>query len=378
MVIDIDPHARDDFNDLATLTIRHGNGRVQTPGRAVNRYDLNAKTGVGADVSLMQDSGVFMLQEVINPAKLNSIMGENGFLDKMRAGGLRILDRIGDKNLKLFYPSFTAECLDVIRDYSPKQQEVLVRFLCNTAIELNLESVVLQDICDINDLCAHVSKFDLQLIPSINMKIPTHEFEKRMQNCNEIGSRDIPMIALQFAGYPAANKAYDYVMERFDDIHEGCQGVIMVNAPRAIYAKTYRSVSAPHYGAFFAADLSVERYGGAGGVPNRTVRLFSRDNLSAPKTSEMSLDVDAEKTVFGNDPKLQELFVRVARNTTTEDDWKGGRPKYVARVHECIRTHPEFRALHDNIESNSARTYLGEKDDMDVIVNRDLDRRDNA
>jgi len=52
MVISITPHARDNFNDLSTLTIKHANGKIDTPNRLVNRYDLNAKNEIGADIPL--------------------------------------------------------------------------------------------------------------------------------------------------------------------------------------------------------------------------------------------------------------------------------------------------------------------------------------
>ncbi len=374
MVIEIVPHARDNFHDLATLKITHKHGVVETPARVINRYDLNAKSNVGADIPLMQNSNVFMLQENIDPPKLKSIMNENGFLAKIQHTGSKILSRIGRQNLQLFYPSFTEECRKNLDDYSSAQKQNLVRFLCNVAVELNLESLVLPAIYNINEMSADVSKLDLQFIPSLDMKIATTEFKSQVQKCVEIGCRKIPMIALQFARYSKANQAYDYIMQEFDALHEKHQAVIAVNAPRAIYSETYKSVSAPHYGAFLVADLSVERYGGGGGgVSNRTIRLFSSDNLTTPKTTDgVSFDIDVEKTVFQNDPKLQELFVRIATRNTSDDDWKGGRSKSLSRVHENIKTHPEFRNLSKSIERNFARDYLKEKIDMNNVVVREL------
>ena len=65
MVIETSPHSRDNFNDLSTLAVAHAHGKVETPVRAVNHYDLNAKTKIGANISLMENSNVFMLQENI-------------------------------------------------------------------------------------------------------------------------------------------------------------------------------------------------------------------------------------------------------------------------------------------------------------------------
>ena len=373
MVIQIEPHARDNFHDLATLTITHEHGIVETPARIVNRYDLNAKSSVGADIPLMQDSNVFMLQENINPEKLESIMNENGFLSKMLVSGKQIYNRIDKQNLKLFYPSFTQQCLTILDKYSQRQKCELIRFFCNAANELNLESLVLPVVYDINEMSADVSKSGLQLIPSLDMKIKTLDFQNQVQKCVKIGCQDIPLIAFQFATYSKANRTYDYLMQEFDALHEKHQAIMAVNAQRAIYTESYKSVSAPHYGAFFVADLSAERYGGGGGVPNRTLRLFSSDNLTTPKVSDgSSFDVTVEKTIFDNDPKLQDLFVRVATNTTNDDDWKAGRPKALSRVHENIKSHPEFRNLSDSIEGNFARSYLKEKTDMDAVVVREL------
>lgn len=52
MVISIEPRNRSEFNDLATLSILHSKGKVETPNRLVNRHDLNAKNAIGADIPL--------------------------------------------------------------------------------------------------------------------------------------------------------------------------------------------------------------------------------------------------------------------------------------------------------------------------------------
>ena len=234
MVIEIEPHSRDNFNNLSTMTLKHQHGKASTPSRAVNRYDFNAKTNVGADIPLMNDSGIFMLEENVNPEKLRSIMGKNGFLENVCSKYRRILERIGEKNLKMFYPSFTKECLKTVGEYSATQKAELVRFFCNAANELELESLVLPNIYGINEMSVDVSRFDLQLIPSLNMREETANFEKNIQECAEIGCNDIPIIACQFARYPAANKAYDHVMKKFDPIHERNQAIMLVGVPRAI------------------------------------------------------------------------------------------------------------------------------------------------
>ena len=373
MTIEIEPHARDDFNNLATLTIKHEHGKVETPSRIVNRYDLNAKSNIGADIPLMKYSNVFMLQDNINPDKLKLVMHENGFLDKMRLTGLNVLERIDNGNLKLFYPSLTQPCKPIIDEYTQKLKTDLVRFLCDIAILLGLESLVLPVVYGIDQMRADISKMGLQFIPALDMSVDTNVFQSQVDQCIQLGCPDIPMVALKFAKYAKANQAYRYVMDRSDVLHEQNQAVITVGGPRAIYDEAYKSVSTPHYGAFIVADLAAESYTGGGGGANKTIRLFSRDNLTTPKIDDgTQVNPDVEKSVFGNDRKLQELFVRVVTGTADDEDWKGNKPKYISRMHENARSHPEFRSMARRIEGNDARDYLREKPDMDTVLTREL------
>ena len=140
-----------------------------------------------------------------------------------------------------------------------------------------------------------------------------------------------------------------------------------------MHYEAYKSVSGPHYEAFLTADLSAETYLSAGGETSKNVRIFSKDNLSTPRTDDrVSFDPQREKKVFKNDPQLQELFVRIATNTTEDDDWLKGRPRSVARIHEVIRSHPEFNNLSKRIKDNSAREYLKEKSDMNEVLTKEL------
>ncbi len=69
-------------------------------------------------------------------------------------------------------------------------------------------------------------------------------------------------------------------------------------------------------------------------------------------------DVQTEKQVFKNDPKLEQLFERIATNKLKEADWENNRQKYLSRIHENIQTRSEFKTLHSNISSNSTNEYL--------------------
>ena len=226
---------------------------------------------------------------------------------------------------------------------------------------------------------SHVSKHGLQLIPVLELKEETPIFEKQMENCQKIGNHNIPLIALKFAQYPSANKTYDYIMDNFEKIHDKRkQAIMMVDTPRALYSDVNYNVSAPHYGSFFTADLIAEGYtGGGGGNTNKSVRLFCKNDLVTPKIEprDNKFDAEQEKRVFSKDPKLEELFEKMATHKLKEEDWKNNRPKYLSRVHENVQTRSEFKNLHDNIESNSTRDYLGEKHDMNSVVRKHLEPR---
>ena len=377
MVISITPHARDSFNDLSTLTIKHTNGKIDTPNRLVNRYDLNAKNAIGADIPLTRISKSFMIQESLNPKKLHNVLTKNGYLGEFLAKFHPIQSRIDSDSLTLLYPSLTAESVEKL-DTRKKKIE-FIRFFCNLANQLRLESIVLPAIDNLIEMYSQVSNHGLQLIPVLELKNETSIFEKQMEICQNIGNRDIPLIALKFAQYPHANKTYDYIMDNLEKIHDKRkQGIMMVDTPRALFSDTNPNVSAPHYGSFFIADLIVERYAGpARGNLNKSARVFCKNDLITPKTEfiDNKFDVEQEKQVFSNDPKLEKLFEKMATNKLKEEDWKNNRPRYLSRVHENVQTRSEFKNLHDNIESNSTKDYLGEKHDMNSVVRKHLEPR---
>lgn len=376
MVISLTPHSRDNFNDLSTLTIKHSHGKIETPNRLVNRYDLNAKNEIGTDTPLTRISKSFMIQENINPKKLHDVLTKNGFLGESLTKFHPIKNRVDPDSLNLFYPSLTSESMGSLD--SRKKKFDFLRFYCNVADQLGLESIVLPTIDNIIEMNAYVAKQGLQLIPVLNLREDTVNFKKQLEMCRRIGNQNIPLIALKFAQYPKANKTYDLIMDNLDAIHEKHQGIMMVDTPRALYSDSNYNVSAPHYGSLLTADLVVEGYtGGGGGNTKKSVRLFCRGDLVTPKIqpSGNKLDVQTEKQVFKNDPKLEQLFEKIATNNLKETDWKNNRPKYLSRIHENIQTRSEFKTLHDNISSNSTNDYLKEKHDMNTVVKKHLESR---
>ena len=373
MVIEVRPHARDSFHDLAKLTIQGKDGSLQTPVKATNKYDHNAKNQIGANISLMGKSNCFLLQEKINPSKLESIMNENGYMAKVILNTTQTFDRF-NKGMKLFYPSFTIPAQQTIMDsYSDENRTALIQFLCDVAIELKQEALILPVVWDINKITKITLKSNLQLIPVLDMKDSILDFKKNVKKCINAESNNVPIVALKFSTYAKANLAYRHMMGMLDAMHEREQAVMMVDSPRAIYAEAYNSVSALHYSPFFVADISAERYiGGGGPAGNNLVRLFSKENLATPYADLDKFNIEQEKDVFKHDPKLQELLARIATGKLTKDDWKNSRPRYLSRMHEYVRSHQEFQIMQKNIDSNSARDYLDEKPDMAKVVDLEL------
>jgi len=334
------------------------------------------KNEIGADIPLTRVSKSFMIQENLNPDKLNDVLTKNGYLGELLDKFRPILSRVDSDSLSLLYPSLTSESIEKLD--TRKKRIDYIRFFCNVANQLGLESIVLPTIDNIIEMNAQVTNQGLQLIPVLNLREDTPIFEKQVDACQSIGSGDIPLIALKFAQYPNANKTYDHIMDKFDDIHEKHQGIMTVDTPRALYSDANYNVSALHYGSFFTADLVAEGYtGSGGGNTKKSVRLFCKNDLVTPviEPRDNKFDAEQEKQVFSNDPKLEELFEKMATHSLKDEDWKNNRPKYLSRVHENIRTRPEFKNLHDNIESNSTKDYLKEKHDMNTVVRKHLEPR---
>ena len=375
MVISINPHERDSFNNLSRLTIKHKHGNIDTPNRFVTRNDLNAKNKIGADITLTQSSQSFIIQESVNPKILKKILSVNGYLDTILKKFKPIKKQIMSSNPLIFlYPSITAELFK--EGLSSKNKLSLMKFFCEIANELELESIVFPVIDDINAMYTLVNKFNLQLIPVLNLNEDLNVFSKVWNSCKKLEG-DMPIIGLKFTPYPKANLVYDLIMKEFEYIHEKNQSLMVLNSTRNLRKESESPVSCLHYSSMFSADMVSEQYYAGGGGPSNTmpnVRLFCKTNLAVPVVSKLEdrFDVDAEKKLFPKDRKLQELLERMASNKLRKDDWKGYRPQYLSRVHENVQTRLEFDDFRKNIKSNSAKDYLEGKPDMNVIIREHL------
>ena len=387
MVITINPGSVDEFNNLSTLKINYTHGQILTPNRFISRHDLNAKNKLGAHIPLARTAKTTIIQESINPELLNSILRVNGFLATMKYRLGKYVERTSTSRPLIFlYPSLTIKSVEVL-DTNQKISD-FYRFFCDLSVELGLETVALPIIKDVETARKLTNSKNLQLIPVLNLKNPDiGVLSNQFTEC--IGKEtDIPIIAFKFYSFASANLGYNMVMDNLENIHNGNQATMMVNVDRTLQSHPL-GISALHYSSFFFADLIAEKYSIR--IPNekkkitkintpRNIRIFCKNDLvtttlNKHEINSKKFNLDTEKELFSSDKKLQELFVRILEHNTENSDWIQNRPMYLSRVHENIQTHPEFSELRKEIDSNVAKDYLVQKNDMNTVVTEHMKLR---
>lgn len=388
MVITVNPNARDEFNNLSTLKINYSRGRVLTPNRFISRHDLNAKNKIGADMPLSRTSKIVLIQEMVGPNMLKSLLRTNGFLATMKYRLGKYVDRTNTaKPLTFIYPHVTKDAISWLK--TPKQINEFYRFFCDLSLELGLESVVLPIISDVDSARKNANKKNLQLIPILDLKNDISILEEQFTECKGNES-DIPIIAFKFYSFASANLGYNLVMDNLESIHEGNQATMLVGVDRALSANAL-DVSGPHYSSFFFADLVAERYGLSipkldkdGQIIKKTtpksVKFFCKNDLVTTKLNETLIksgkfDLDKEKEKLSFDKKLQRLFMRIVEKNTNTTDWLQNRPTYLSRIHENIQTQEEFSQFQKDIGGNLAKDYLKEKSVMNKVVTEHMEYR---
>ena len=380
MGITINPGSVDEFNNLSTLKIEYSRGKILTPNRFISRHDLNAKNKLGADIPLSRSSKTTIIQENISPELLNSILNVNGFLATMKYRLGKYVERTSTSQpLTFLYPALEKKSFTHLE--SDKNIRDFYRFFCDLSVELGLEIVALPIVKDVETARSITISKNLQLIPILNlknsdMKILSNQFKDCIGN-----ESDIPIIAFKFYSFSSANLGYNMVMDKLDDIHEGNQATMLVDVDLTLQANPL-GISAPHYGSFFFADLIAEKYSlriptekekASKKIIPRNIRIFCKNDLVATPLSKYEanskkFNLDHEKELFSSDRKLQELFVKVLEHDTKDSDWIQNRPMYLSRVHENMQTRPEFTQLQKDIDSNLAKDYLSQKNDMNTVV----------
>jgi len=380
MVITIAPHGRDSkFNDLATLTIRHTKGSFATPNRIVNKHDHAAKDAIGANIPLTRTSNSFIIQENVDPEILNNIFTKNGYLNQMLTKTKSWAEKVGNKNaLILLYPNLTKDAIKELD--TPIKRKKFSKFFSNLSLELGIETVMIPILNTFEEIKPSVNLEKLQIIPVVDLQDKTEDFTKKFEAINNEAAEDIPIMAFKFAPYPKANLSYDLIMDKFDKIHEKHKAIMIVNSERYLRSSNSLNVSSPHYGSFIIGDLVAERFITVrGSSTSKSVRLFCKNDLvNIPNNSDeitSKFDLKTEKHVFDNDHKLQELLTKLVENATTESDWKYGRPAYLSRVHESVRSRIEFEDLKKSIDSQTSKDYLGDKKDMNTVIEEHLKDR---
>jgi len=304
MVISISPHGSDKkFNHIATLTLDHSRGKIDTPNRVVDKHDLNAKNAIGSEIPLTRRSKTFIVQEIVEPEKLDFILNRNGYLKEMINRIREITKRLDQESCIFLYPSLTADSEKFLSKISRKND--YIKFFCDVAKYLELESVVLQPIGSLENTYEVVKKQDLQLIPILGLDAKTEIITNQFEYCRTVGAQDIPIIGFKFVTYPNANKGYDLVIPKLDELHDDGQATMMVDIPRST-----SSVSAHHYAPFFMTDIMAGRYYGGGGNSDedegekeRKIKLFCRKDLAVPeiessRSVKTKFDIDSEIKVF--------------------------------------------------------------------------------
>lgn len=381
MGIDIQPRGRaSKFNDLATLKITHSKGIIETPNRVVTKNDLSAKNNLGADIPLTRSAKTFIIQENIDPDKLQGVLNTNGYMETILSNTRPWKNKIGNQeSLVFFYPHLTSDAAKLLTDQ--KQKKEFLRFFIGVANNMGLESVVLPALIDLNEMKRMTKEKNMQLIPVLNLKEEKTIFENQFEQCRTIGESDIPIIALKFVPYPKANLAYNLIMDNLDKLHEKHQATMMVDLQRSLRGSDYLNVSSSHYSSLIAGDIMTETYyHGGGGSGKKSVALFCRKDLvtlSSDPTNNIDkkFELKEEKQVFANDKELQDLLERIVENSTTEKDWKNSRPSYLSRVHENVRTRVEFDEFKKNINADTTSEYLSEKKDMKTVITNHLKDR---
>ena len=390
MGITINPGSIDEFNNLSTLKIDYSHGQILTPNRFISRHDLNAKNKLGADIPLSRSSKTTIIQENINPKLLDSILNLNGFLATMKYRLGKYVERTStSRPLTFLYPALEQKSL---LQLSSEQNIIdFYRFFCDLSIELGLETIALPIVKDVETARIICVSKNLQLIPVLNLKtLNIKILSNQFNDC--IGKEtDIPIIAFRFYSFASANLGYNMVMDKLNIVHEGNQATMFMGVDRFLKSNPL-GISAPHYGSFFFADLIAENYSiripkNKGKTPKKiipkNIRIFCKNDLvtttlNKHEINSKKFDLDSEKKLFSSDKKLQELFVKILEHSTDDSDWIQNRPMYLSRVHENMQTRQEFTRLQTDIDSNLAKDYLSQKNDMNTIVTEHMKLRSKS
>ncbi|WMT53531.1 hypothetical protein [Ferroplasma acidiphilum] len=375
MGINIRPEERSE-NNLTRLNITYDRGNVDTPNRFVNRYDINAKSNLGAHTPLTRIRNLFIYEESIGDKVLDSILNTNDYLATLKNNIENYFIRIENKNcLKAVYIKLTGDVKDhVFKNRDSETSAKIKNFIFDLSSELNTDFYIFQSELLNNNSIQFLNNNNIAFSPLFYIK--EHKtIQNSLANWIKEESSLVPFISFTYSSYLNANLSYQYIIKYLDKIHESNKGIISTGIPRIFsnLASPYSHVSAPHYSSFIISDITAEIYNGGHGnfkkVPN--TRIFEKTNLALPKISNKSNNVEIHKnedSIFGNDENLKSLFWRTLQNQNVDMDIKNNRPTYISRVHESVMTSSEYDNMRNSIKQHDLLNYRKSKIDLNKLL----------
>lgn len=386
MGVNITPHERDVAN-ISRLSVNFNRGGFETPNRFVMRHDLNAKSGIGADIDLTSKRNLFICEEEINEDVLNDLSTRNGFLGEFKSILEKPLDRVeSTKSLKAVFPKVIKKVKPLMSSDGSTRDNV-THFVLDLMSELDVDLYLLQVELLSDPVIKYLGSLGRQYAPIFDI----HDYKNivaRLPNFIDESPDTVPFIGFTFALYPNAYLAYRYVMSNMEKIHEKNKGILSVEIPRNLGNENSTNVdtdiSAPHYSSFLISDITAEIYrpkrdikkkkGPEGDSnaeePRRYTRIFEKKDLALPVIAQgcNPADHEGEDDFLGPDENLRKLFWRTLSLQNTPEDRRKNRPGFMSRIHESLMTTVEYENMQKSILNHELLEYRRNKIRMNDLL----------
>ncbi len=372
MGLTIRPEERD-YRDLSRLTLTYGKGKFETPNRMVTKNDLNAKSGLGADIPLTGVRNLFLCEEKINQKVLDNIVHKNGFLAEFILKIEKSLSRVDNsKAMKAIFPKVTGELMpSLVSDHNVRNR--VINFILQLTSELKADLFLFQMEMLSPEIFSYLNSTDIQYVPVLDI----HNFKalsSAFPDLISVSAENVPMIGFTYASYRRANLSFNYVMSNLDKVHEANKGIITVGAPRVLSRDDYDpDVSAPHYSSFLLSDIVAEGYHShySSNISHVVTKIFEKKDLAVPPLSQGHDLAEhlGEESAFLSDPKLKDLFWRTLNGNNTDEDIKRSRPGNISRIHEALETTKEYEKMKKSIINHELLQYRRSKARLNNLLN---------
>ena len=369
MGITVIPGVPDNNSSISKLKVKYASGEFETPNRMVTNSDLNAKSGIGADIPLTRERKIYLCELPISARDISDILNTNGFLAEVELRYNSFLTRTDTTGtMRVIFPKFTDDALNVLETLPESQKIEIWRFLFDLVDEISPDAFAIQYWTTNANARNYLDSQETPYIPVLDIK-QSSNLTGYLTNLGEKSSSHTPFIGLTYSTYPRANLSYKILMERADKIHEGNKGIITFGSPRELgIHEADRDISALHYSNFLVADVSAERSYPGGGGKRSSARLFEKKDLAVPIPGDTHNEEEHfdELSLFARDRNLQEYFLSFVRGTV---DMTISRAHYFSRVHENLVSDTEYRDMRAHIASHE----LGEYRKRKLRINKILD-----